>query len=392
MKRLNTALFSIMFGMTAISMPIYNVSADTVQTPITRSQAEQRALNMINMTWTYSKDKNGNTSSVDANSVTQPNQYANLTSAQVTGIPYDWGGQDGLDSNSINTPWTSFLDAINKGAFAGNVNTTAGHSYVTGTAGIDCSGFVQATFNIHDSKISTSTMFDKYFTKINLSDLKHMDILDRPGDHVLIFDKWGTLNGINGAYTYESTWDQIFGGIQGTKKYFVTMDDINNGYIPGRYVNIVDDSQNSTSSSVSNTNQNSVSAGIFAQITNVNNSANLRISPSTTSSIVGTIPKGTILYLITSSNGWYQVNYNGNVGWVSGSLVGSIPMGTYVTINNVYQLNIRSNPSTSSSIIGILGQGQYAQVLDYSKDGNWIKISINGIEGFAYGEYLRYIY
>lgn len=400
MKGFNTALFSIMFGITAIAMPIYNVSANTVQTPMTRSQAEQRALNMINITWTYSKDKNGNISSTDANSVTQPNQYSNLTTAQVTGIPYDWGGQDGLDSNSISTPWTSFLDAISRGAFAGNVNTTAGHSYVPGTAGIDCSGFVQATFNIHDDKISTSTMFDKYFTKISLTDLKHMDILDRPGDHVLIFDKWGTLNGVTGAYTYESTWDQYFGGIQGTKQYFVTMDDINNGYIPGRYVNIVDDSQNSTPTPVSNPtpaptptpNQSSVTAGIFAQITNVNNAANFRVSPSTTSAIVSTIPKGAILYLITSSNGWYQVNYNGQVGWVLGNLVTSIPSGKYVTINNVYQLNIRSNSSTSSSIVGTLAQNQYAQVLDYSKDGNWIKISINGIQGFAYSKYLRYIY
>jgi uncharacterized protein YraI len=394
MKKFNTALLSIMFGITAISMPIYNVGAANVQTPITRSQAEQRALNMINTTWTYSKDKNGNISSTYANSVTQPNQYSNLTTAQVTGIPYDWGGQDGLDSNSINTPWTSFLDAINRGAFAGNVNTTAGHSYVPGTAGIDCSGFIQATFNIHDDKISTSTMFDKYFTKINLTDLKHMDILDRPGDHVLIFDKWGTLNGVNGAYTYESTWDQYFGGIQGTKQYFVTMDDINNGYIPGRYVSIVDDSQNSTPTPAPTPtpNQNSVTAGIFAQITNVNNAANFRVSPSTTSAIVSTIPKGTILYLITSSNGWYQVNYNGQVGWVLGNLVTSIPSGKYVTISNVYQLNIRSNPSTNSSVIGVLSQNQYAEVLDYSKDSNWMKISINGIEGFAYSKYLSYIY
>jgi len=390
MKRFNTALFSIIFGLTTISMPIYNVSADTVKTPITRSQAEQRALNMINMTWTYSKDKNGNISSVDANIVTQPNQYANLTTAQVSGIPYNWGGQDGLDSNSINTPWTSFLDAINKGAFAGNVNTTAGHSYVTGTAGIDCSGFVQATFNIHDSKISTSTMFDKYFTKISLSDLKHMDILDRPGDHVLIFDKWGTLNGVNGAFTFESTWDQVFGGIQGTKRYFVTLDDINNGYIPGRYVNIVEDTPVSSTTPVPT--QTAVTTGMFAQVTKVTNSAYFNATPSDSSALLGTIPKGTVLYLNNYSNGWYLVKYNGQSGWIWADLLTSIPSGKYVTIKNVYQLNIRSNPSTSSSILGVLKQGQYAQVLDYSQDGNWIKISINGVEGFAYREYLRYIY
>lgn len=404
MKSFNTALFSILFGITTIAAPVYNVSADAVPSSITRSQAEQRALNMINLTWTYSKDKNGNIDSTNANSVTQPNQFVNLTTAQVTGIPYDWGGEDSIDSNSEGAPWTNFLDAIKDGAFAGNVNTTAGSCYVPETAGIDCSGFVQSVFNIHDSKLSTSTMFDRYFTKINLSDLKHMDILDRPGDHVLIFDKWGTLNGISGAFTYESTWDQIFGGIQGTKRYFVTMDDINNGYIPGRYVNIIDDSQNSTPTPapnqpsaptlapIPNQNQSSVTAGIFAQITNVNNDANFISKPSTTSAIVGAIPKGTILYLIDSSSGWYQVNYNGQIGWVSGTLVTPIPSGKYVTIHNAYQLNIRSNPSSSSSVVGVLSQNQYAQVLDYSIDGNWIKISINGVQGYAYSKYLSYIY
>lgn len=241
MKKFNTILFGVLFGITAVTAPVLNVSADTVQRPITRSEAEQRALEMINLTWTYSKDKNGNIGSTCANSVTQPSQFANLTTAQVSGIPYDWGGEDGLNSNSSGAPWTNFLDAINQGAFAGNVNTTAGNSYVATTAGIDCSGFVQATFDIHDDKLSTSTMFDKYFTKINLSDIKHMDILDRPGDHVIIFDRWGTLNGVNGAFTFESTWSQTFGGIQGTKRYFVSLDDINSEYIPGRYVNIVDD-------------------------------------------------------------------------------------------------------------------------------------------------------
>jgi uncharacterized protein YraI len=390
MKKFSTALFGILFGITAVVTPALNVSAATVQTPITTSQAEQRALNMINLTWTYSKDKNGNIDSSYANSVTQPNQFANLTTVQVSGIPYDWGGQDGLNSNSLGTPWNNFLDAINQGAFAGNVNTTAGNSYVPTTAGIDCSGFVQAVFDIHDEKLSTRTMFDKYFTKINLSDIKHMDILDRPGDHVLIFDKWGTLNNVYGAFTFESTWDQAFGGIQGTKRYFVTLDDINNGYIPGRYVNIAPDTASPAATPAPT--QTSVTTGMFAQVTKVTNSAYFNANPSDGAALLGTIPKGTVLYLNSYSNGWYLVKYNGQSGWVWGDLLTSIPSGKYVAVKNVYQLNIRSNPSTSASIVGVLGQNQYAEVLDYSSDGNWIKISINGVQGYAYRNYLSYIY
>ncbi|WML34506.1 SH3 domain-containing protein [Clostridium sp. OS1-26] len=387
MKRYKSLFLASLFAVATVVTPMSMVSASIVQTPITRVQAEQRVLSMINLTWTYSNTQNGTVSSDYASSITQPSQFANLTVAQVTGIPYDWGGQDSLDSNSIDAPWANFLDAINKGAYAGNVNTTAGQQYVPTTAGIDCSGFVQSAFNIHDYKLSTSTMFDKYFVKINLSDIKHMDILDRPGDHVVIFDRWGSLNGIQGAFTYESTYEDVFGGIQGTKRYFLTMDDINNGYIPGRYVNIVEDSSGDSSTS------NSVSAGTFGQITNVNSYANFRANPSTSANIIGTVPKNTIAYLIDYSNGWYQIKYNGQVGWIYGNLIAPVKSGEYVTVNNsTYQLNIRSNPTTiSSNIMGVLNQGQYAQVLDYSVDGSWMKISVNGVQGWSSSKYLSYI-
>lgn len=390
MKKISSLIIGILFGITTVVAPIKSVSANTVQNPITRSEAEERALKIINLTWTYDKNKNGNLNPKYTSYVTAPSQFDNVTTAQFTGIPYNWGGQDSLDSKSINAPWTNFLDGVNKGAYTGNVNTEAGMGYISGTAGIDCSGFVQAVFNIQDYKISTSTMFDKYFKRINLNELKHMDILNRAGDHVLIFDKWGTLNGISGAYTYESTWDQVFGGIQGTKKYFVTMDDINNGYIPGRYINVVDDSNSSNSSQQSS--QNPVKAGQFAQVTKVTYSAYFKAAPSDDAALLGTVPKGTILYLIDQANGWYLVNYNGKTGWVWGELFTSIPSGKYVTVNNVYQLNIRSNPSSTASILGVLGKNQYAEVLDYSKDGNWVKIKINGIEGFSSRKYLNYIY
>ncbi|MDP4089362.1 MAG: SH3 domain-containing protein, partial [Bacillota bacterium] len=365
--------FALSLTATALLTPPHKTSA-AVQNPITRSQAEQRALSMINLTWTYSSTKNGVLSNSYAQYVTQPQQLNNVTTAQQTGIPYNWGGQDGIDSSSYAAPWTSFLDAVNNGAYTGNVNDTAGYGLIPGTAGIDCSGFVQATFNIKDSKISTSTMFNTYFTKINLSDIKHMDILDRPGDHVVIFDKWGTLNGVSGAFTYESTYEQDFGGIMGTKRYFLAIDDLNNGYIPGRYVNVVDDPVPTPAPAPSSS--STISAGIFAQIANVNSYANMRADTSTSSAIVGTIQKGTIVYLKSALNGWYYISNNGIRGWVYGGLIASIPSGKYVALNGAYQLNIRSNPLSTAQILGILSQGQYAEVLGYSDDKEWMKISI----------------
>lgn len=382
---------SVIIVVSAISFPVRKAYAAS-QNPISRSQVEERAVRLIDLTWTYSADRNSKIDPKYLNSVTLPKQFQGVTTAQFTGIPYAWGGIDGIDTYSYNTPWTNFLDAVSKGAFTGNVNSQGGLGYVTGTAGMDCSGFVQAAFNIKDYKQSTTTLLNNYFTKIDINDIKHMDILDKPGDHVVIFDKWGTQNGRSGAYTYEATTDQTYGGIQGTKRYFISMNAINNGYIPARYKYIVDDTTNvtDTSTTVTTATQQFKTPG-YAMVTNITNYANLRSNPGTSYAILATVPKGTILNLTNYSDGWYQVTYNGDKGGIWGNTLGAVPVNQYVTVNGVYALNIRLNPSFTAQIIGTLTQGQYAQKLDQSSDGNWYKISINGTQGWCSSKYLIYI-
>lgn len=481
MKKL-AYIITLIFTLTTAAILPANTAHAATQTPMTRSEADQRALKIINLQWTYSSNLNNNIDPKYASSVTAPSQFTGVTTSQAIGIPYAWGGFDGLDTSSYNEPWTNFLEAINTGAFAGNVNSKGGYGYVPGTAGLDCSGFVQAVFNIHDYKLSTSTIFSNYFTKIDMSELKHMDILDAPGNHVVIFDKWGYENGNYGAFTYESTPDQFYGGIQGTKHYFLSMNSINKaGYIPGRYMYITDDTADATTtvttpSPIAVTTQASIvvttpvaattpasvttttsapavvvpapavttpapvvvttpasvttttpapaaviaptsatttpapvvvttpaaatvvktpqiTKGMFAQVVNTATYANLRANPATTASVLTTIPKGTIIYLSDYSSGWYKVSYKGVIGWIYGNLVGTIPSGKYVTlIPPTTSLNIRSNPSTTSTIIGTLTPNQYAEVIGYSADGNWYQIRINGIIGWSSKKYLSYIY
>lgn len=350
------------------------------QSPITRLQAEERALNMINYSWTFSSASNTNIDSKYNSYVILPDYLQGISEGNVIGIPYNWGGLDSPYTSSDYTKWSNFSDAISKGAHAGNANYESGLGYIKGTAGLDCSGFVQAVFNIKDYKQSTSSLLKAYFTKINLNDIKHMDVLIKPYEHATIFDKWGSYNGIPGAFTYESTPDNIFGGIQGTKKYFMTMREINDGYIPARYNYLKEDLPYP------------VKAGYFGKVSGSIYYANYRTNPSGTSSILGAIPGNTIVYLIDYSQGWYQVNFNGKTGWIWGGLIESIPSGKYVIVKNTYQLNIRNNPSSSSSIVGVISKNQYAEVIDYSADGLWYKISKDGITGWCSKKYLSYIY
>lgn len=386
-KNWTKCIVSLLAVTSILTVPMQRAKAATV-TNMTRSQVEQRAQSMMDLVWTYNSSKNGVEPSQYENYIKQPKQFEGVTSSQMTGIPYDWGGFDGVDSHSYNEPWTNFLDAVNDGAYTGNVDADGGMGYVPGTAGLDCSGFVQAAFNIQDYKQSTSTLLNKYFVPINLSELKHMDILDKPGDHVVIFDRWGTMNGIEGAFTYEATPDQTYGGIQGTKRYFISMNTINKGYIPARYINIAEDV---VSQPVTPTVTPQFKVGGYAQVANVTTYGNLRSNATTDSTVLTTVPKGTILNLIDFSNGWYKVSYNGQTGWMSGTLFGAVPAGQFVTVNNVYQLNIRMNPSGTAQIVGVLTQGQYAQKIDQTADGSWYKISINGVQGWSSAKYLTFI-
>lgn len=60
-------------------------------------------------------------------------------------------------------------------------------------------------------------------------------------------------------------------------------------------------------------------------------SLNMRTSPTTSASIITTIPKGTEVLIYDESNGWYKVEYKGKTGWVSGKyiLIENKPKITY---------------------------------------------------------------
>jgi uncharacterized protein YraI len=135
-----------------------------------------------------------------------------------------------------------------------------------------------------------------------------------------------------------------------------------------------------------------VNTGIFAKINDSASLVNMRSNASSNSTILCAIPKDSIIYISNYYLGWYQVQYNGSIGWVWGNYISSIPSGVYVTVKNVFQLNIRSSPSSTAQIIGIIQQNQYAQVLYYSSDKLWMKISIGNIQGWASAAYLSYIY
>lgn len=163
---------------------------------VTPLKAFNRAMNIINYRWTYEK-KNLDESIILPYYINEQNEYI--------GLPYCYGGQISIDSSNIQGI-SNFKDALKKGYYPGNINTKLG--YIKNTAGVDCSGFVAAVFDIKES-ISTATM-DKYFKKIDFKDIKPMDIINSKGRHVYIY--LGMSRNNNGIIILEST-------SNGDKKY-----------------------------------------------------------------------------------------------------------------------------------------------------------------------------
>lgn len=103
------------------------------------------------------------------------------------------------------------------------------------------------------------------------------------------------------------------------------------GYMSGEYLSLTG------SASAVDVPQEAVPAAATPTVSNVkvNLSAgevlNLRSGPSTQSAKVASIPGGTVLTTSGSSDGWYQVTYNGQTGYVSGDYVVAVDANAVTT-------------------------------------------------------------
>lgn len=116
---------------------------------------------------------------------------------------------------------------------------------------------------------------------------------------------------------------------------------------------------------------------------------NLRSEPSTTSSVLTCLPKGTTVVVLGGSDSWRQVAYKDYVGYMSAEYLslsdsadGSFGTGT-VTGSDV---RLRSGPGTSYSVLGSRSKGDKLEVIGVS--GSWYKVDLNGSAGYISSTYL----
>lgn len=141
--------------------------------------------------------------------------------------------------------------------------------------------------------------------------------------------------------------------------------------------------------------------GSTAQADTVARAMNFRSQPSATGTLIGSVPKGATVTVLSSQNGWDYISYNGANGWIHGGNVTSQPAAqtaaatataaagtaaastagvTGTTVKVLYGMNFRAKPGMDGRIMGGVPAGSVVQYLGSSN--GWDKIIYNGVTGW----------
>ena len=115
---------------------------------------------------------------------------------------------------------------------------------------------------------------------------------------------------------------------------------------------------------------------------------NVRSGAGTSYSVLGSLSKGTKVEVISTTNGWSKISYNGSTGYVSSQYLSDNTTSTNTTTKYVTAttLNVRSGAGTSYSVLGSLSKGTKVEVI--STTNVWSKINYNGSIGYVSSQYL----
>ncbi len=179
-----------------------------------------------------------------------------------------------------------------------------------------------------------------------------------------------------GSYA-RGTWVEIVGSQNNF--YRVYTSDGRVGYMSKNYITAVDEEDYHWSVLVTNAN-----GGSFL---------NFREQPSYNARVLDIFYYGVPLYVHDLYNGWYNVEINGQVGYVRSEFVSDMgvrnasspTVATIKTPNNT-AMNLRSGPGMNYGVIAQFPGDRYVSVL--AKGNGWWCVSIDGYVGFMSSDYL----
>lgn len=132
----------------------------------------------------------------------------------------------------------------------------------------------------------------------------------------------------------------------------------------------------------------------YLGIANVEETLNVRETPSADSSMVGKMPKNAAGEILETLDGWYKIQSGDVTGYVSadylitGEEAAARAEEVKQTIATVKTptLNVREEPNTECSILALMPQGEELNVLEDLS--GWVKVDLDNTNGFISKDYV----
>lgn len=129
-------------------------------------------------------------------------------------------------------------------------------------------------------------------------------------------------------------------------------------------------------------------------IANVEETLNVRETPSADSSMVGKMPKNAAGEILETLDGWYKIQSGDVTGYVSAdylitgeeAAVRAEEVKQTIATVKTPTLNVREEPNTECSILALMPQGEELNVLEDLS--GWVKVDLDNTNGFISKDYV----
>ncbi|MDK0812951.1 SH3 domain-containing protein [Clostridium perfringens] len=213
-----------------------------------------------------------------------------------------------------------------------------------------------------------------------------------------------------------STSSKVIGSLSGNTKVTIVGEEGafykieykgSHGYVAKEYVKGVTENNNSNQGTQTPEKPSTPESTEKTGIVNVSSSLNVRSSASTSSKVIGSLSGNTKVTIVGEEGAFYKIEYKGSHGYVAKEYVKDVtessnsnqgtqtpekpstPESTEKTgiVNVSSSLNVRSEASTSSKVIGSLSGN--TKVIIVGEEGAFYKIEYKGSHGYVAKEYIK---
>ena len=117
----------------------------------------------------------------------------------------------------------------------------------------------------------------------------------------------------------------------------------------------------------------------------------IRSGPGLSYEVTASLNKGDQVEVLSTSGDWLEVEFQNVTGWIASwlTLTKGDEKSDLKIVSQVNSLNVRSEPSVTSPILGQLNAGDEADLT--GTEGDWAHINISGQDGWVHSDYISTI-